>query len=425
MDTREARNEVLVPESMPLERIEAEITELAGHLAAGECRWLLLVAEFDERRGHEQWGSRTCAHWLSWHCALDVRSAQEKLRVAHALRELPLVTEHFAAGRLSYSKVRAITRIAHAENEEALVALALHATAAQVERSVRAYRRCRSHDEELHDHNEHHAQRYFRGDWDHDGMLVVNGRLTADLGAVLLQAIEVLRRSGAVANNADALVVMAETVLAHGPHARRGNERHQVVIHVDGDLLADDDRSGRCEVDGGPAIPPETARRLACDASIVWMLDDDTGRPVNVSSRSPSIPPALRRAVHARDRGCDFPGCGERRFTDVHHLRHRAHGGRNELGNLAELCWFHHRLVHEGGWGLLRDDSGGLVAVDPNGEMLRAPAGQEGDAEMLARGNGDRGITVTPSTVVSQWAGDPLHVNDVIAALWSVERRRN
>ena len=87
MDTREARNEVLVPESMPLERIEAEITELAGHLAAGECRWLLLVAEFDERRGHEQWGSRTCAHWLSWHCALDVRSAQEKLRVAHALRD--------------------------------------------------------------------------------------------------------------------------------------------------------------------------------------------------------------------------------------------------------------------------------------------------------------------------------------------------
>jgi hypothetical protein len=199
---------------------------------------------------------------------------------------------------------------------------------------------------------------------------------------VLLQAIEVLRRSGAVANNADALVVMAETVLAHGPHARRGNERHQVVIHVDVDLL-----------------------------------DDDTGWSVNVSSRSPSIPPALRRAVHARDRGCDFPGCGERRFTDVHHLRHRAHGGRNELGNLAELCWFHHRLVHEGGWGLLRGDSGGLVAVEP--------AGQEGVAEMLARGNGDRGITVTPSTVVSQWAGDPLHVNDVIAALWSVERRRN
>ncbi len=425
MDTREVRREILVPEAMPLERIEAEITELAGHLAAGECRWLQLVAEFDERRGYEQWGSRTCAHWLSWHCALDVRSAQDKLRVAHALRVLPLVTEHFAAGRLSYSKVRAITRIANAENEEALVALVLHATAAQVERSVRAYRRCRSLDEELDDHNEHHVQRYFRGDWDHDGMLVVNGRLTADLGAVVLQAIDVLRRSGAAANNADALALMAETVLAHGPQARRGNERHQVVIHIDADVLAGDDTGGVCEIDGGPAIPPETARRVACDASIVWMLDDDTGRPVNVSSRSPSIPPALRRAVHARDRGCAFPGCGEHHFTDVHHLRHRAHGGRNELVNLAELCSFHHRLVHEGRWGLLRDGSGALVAVDPNGEILRAPADLHGRENAVARGNLARGVTITPSTVVSRWAGDPLHVNDVIAALWSVERRRN
>jgi hypothetical protein len=425
MDTREARSEMLVPEAMPLERIEAEITELAGHLAAGECRWLQLVAEFDERRGYEQWGSRTCAHWLSWHCALDVRSAQDKLRVAHALRALPLVTGHFASGRLSYSKVRAITRIANAENEAALVTLALHATAAQVERSVRAYRRCRSHDEELHDHNERHAQRHFRGDWDDDGMLVVNGRLTADLGAVLLQAIEVLRRSGAAANNADALMLMAESVLAHGPHARRGTERHQVVVHVDAEVLAGDDTGGVCEVDGGPAIPPETARRMACDASIVWMLDDDTGRPVNVSSRSPSIPPALRRAVHARDRGCGFPGCGERHFTDVHHLRHRAHGGRNELGNLAEMCWFHHRLVHEGGWALFRDGSGRLIAVDPNGEILGAPADLQGSERGVAQGNLDRGVTITPSTVVSQWAGDPLLVNDVIAALWSVERGRN
>jgi hypothetical protein len=293
---------------MALERIEAEITQLAGHLAAAECRWLQLVAEFDERRGYQQWGSRTCAHWLSWHCALDIRSAQDKLRVAHALRRLPRIMQEFAAGRLSYSKVRAITRIANADNEPELVTLALHGTTAQVERAVRAYRRVKRDDEELDEWNARRADRYLRCDWDDDGMLVVNGRLPADVGALVLRAIDVLRRSQAAANNADALVVMAENVLANGPHARRGSERHQVVVHVDADVLTTEDTGGRCEIDGGPAIPPETARRLACDASIVWMLDDETGSPVNVSARSPSIPSALRRAVHARDAGCAFPG---------------------------------------------------------------------------------------------------------------------
>ena len=138
--TEEAALTAVTPARMPLERLEAEITELAGHLAAAECRWLLLIAEFDRRDGHADWGCQTCAHWLSWHCGLDIRSAQERVRVAHALQELPLVIESFADGRLSYSKVRAITRVATPDNEAKLVDLALHATAAQLERSVRAYR---------------------------------------------------------------------------------------------------------------------------------------------------------------------------------------------------------------------------------------------------------------------------------------------
>jgi hypothetical protein len=425
MDTREVPTAVLAPASMPLERIEAEITELAGHMAAAECRWLQLVAEFDDRLGYEQWGSRTCAHWLSWHCSLDVRSAREKLRVAHALCRLPLVREEFAAGRLSYSKVRALTRIANPENEAALVGLARHATAAQVERSVRAYRGVLSREEEIDRANRNHEDRYFRGDWGDDGALVLNGRLTADAGAVVLRAIEVLRRSGAAANNADALLLMAESVLASGPVARKGNERALVVINVDADVLAEDDTGGVCEIDGGPAVAPETARRLACDGSIVWMLHDDTGRVINVSPKVPSIPVALRRAVHARDQGCDFPGCGERSFTDVHHIRHREHGGLNELTNLVELCWHHHRLVHEGGWAVFRDESGVITAVDPAGEILGPPSRPGGSAGGVAASNRARGVVVTPTSVVSRWLGDPLHVNDVIAALWSIDRRGN
>lgn len=168
--------ELVAPGAMPLERIEAEITELAGHLAAAECRWLQLVAEFDDRRGFEQWGSRTCAHWLSWHCGLDLRSAREKIRVGHTLTDLPLIAETFAAGRLSYSKVRAVTWVATPENEADLVMLAMYATAAQVERSVRAYRGVLSSEEETDRANEQHAARYLRCDWDDDGMLAVDGR---------------------------------------------------------------------------------------------------------------------------------------------------------------------------------------------------------------------------------------------------------
>ena len=134
MDTRE----VDAPDTMPLERLEAEITTLAGHLAAGECRWLQLPAEYDRRAGYSQWGCYSLVQWLGWHCGLDARAARDKLRVAHALEALPMITEEFAAGRLSYSKVRALTRVATPMNEGDLVMLAQHATASQVERIVSA-----------------------------------------------------------------------------------------------------------------------------------------------------------------------------------------------------------------------------------------------------------------------------------------------
>ena len=156
MDVRE----VVMPETMPLERLEAEITQLAGHLAAAECRWMVLIAEFDRRAGYEQWGCRTCSHWLSWQCGLDTRAAREHVRVARALETLPLITHAFAAGTLSYSKVRALTRVATPENEASLVMIAGHATAVQVERTVRTYRRVLSQDDELDETNARHAARF-------------------------------------------------------------------------------------------------------------------------------------------------------------------------------------------------------------------------------------------------------------------------
>lgn len=145
--------DVVMPETMPLERLEAEITQLAGHLAAAECRWLLLIAEFDRRAGYEQWGCRTCSHWLSWQCGLDMRAAREHVRVARALETLPVITEAFSAGRLSYSKLRALTRVATPENEGDLAMIAQHATAVQVERTVRTYRGVLPKEDELDETN--------------------------------------------------------------------------------------------------------------------------------------------------------------------------------------------------------------------------------------------------------------------------------
>ena len=179
MDTRE----VVMPETMPLERLEAEITQLAGHLAAGESRWLVLIGEFDRRAGYESWGSRSCAHWLNWHCGLDMRAARERVRVARALEQLPLITREFAAGKLSYSKVRALTRIATPANEADLVMVAAHATAAQVELTVRAYRGVLSANEELDATNARHAARFLRCDWTDDGSLDGHFRMTPEMQA--------------------------------------------------------------------------------------------------------------------------------------------------------------------------------------------------------------------------------------------------
>jgi len=448
-DVREVRGD------MPLERIEAELTELAGQLAAGECRWLLLVNEYDRREGYKQWGCRSCVQWLSWQCGLDARAAREKLRVARALEVLPVITREFATGKLSYSKVRALTRIATPENEADLAELATHATAVQVERVVRGYRRARKAGDDRSDAERQHDGRFLRIELDDapdsDGSYVVSGRIPADVAAAVLTALEAARalvprpdtgegahegasEEGGSAEprdhgtlNADALAMMAETWLTRGPASRKGGDRHMVTVYVDANVLAegdpDDCPDGACEIDGGTRLAPDTARRLMCDSSVVWMLQDGDGKPVNVSTRTRSIPPSLRRAVHARDQGCDFPGCGERSFTDIHHLRHRAQGGDNSMVNLAELCWHHHRLVHEGGWGLRRGGHGHLLAIRPDGTELGAHDGPRFDHRGIGRRNRDRGVTVTSATAIPAWYGDPIDVNWVIDSLWCSDRR--
>jgi hypothetical protein len=357
--------------------LEDELASWAAHLSAGMCRWLELVAELDRRGGWAESGVGSCAEWLAWRCALAPRAAREHVRVARRLSELPLVHAAFARGELSYAKVRALTRVAQVGSEAELLELAFAATAAQLEQTVRAYRRVSALEAQ-----QVHAKEELTWYWDDDGSMVVRARLAPEDGALLLQALRASRerlrmreldtddgsagpreddpparadgRGGSAEprlresrpTNVEALVAMADASLAR-EGGRSGGERYQVVVYVDEAVLAGNDAAGPVLV-GGPAVAADTARRIACDAAVVRVSLGQDG-PLDVGRRTRTIPPALRRALRLRDRGCRFPGCENHRFVDAHHIRHWARGGPTALDNLVLLCRRHHRLVHEGG----------------------------------------------------------------------------
>jgi hypothetical protein len=432
------------------DRLADQITELASHIHAATCRWLGLVAEFERRGGWSEWGCRSCAHWLSWRCGIGPVAAREHVRVALRLEELPLIRGAFAEGRLSYSQVRALTRVENVAHEEELLSLARHATAAQLERLVRAHRgvvaRARAAERGG-------PERWLR--WDHadDGSLLLHARLPAEEGALVLAALEAsagwLRdaasaeaRALGVASaeapalesasseapavesgcaeepslgerRADALVLMADTLLAGEPSGRSG-DRYQVVVHVDAAELGDGDGDGEL-ADGAP-IAPATVRRLACDAAIVPLIER-AGRPLSVGRKTRSIPPALRRALESRDRGCRFPGCTNSRTVDAHHIEHWADGGATSLDNLVQLCRHHHRLIHEGGY-TVTTRGAGFVFRRPDGrEVRQAPRRPRGCSRELCDSNNRSGQPIDPEATVTLWAGERFDLADNVDAL--------
>ncbi len=173
--------------------LEARITELAGHLNAANRRWLALIAEFDRRKGWHDGLTQSCAHWLNWKCGIDMGAAREKVRVAHALEQLPAIGAAMGRGELSYSKVRALTRVACPATERLLLTIALHGTAHHVETVVRQFRRVQEA-AELSREARQHSGRRLTYSYDDDGSLVLKARLPAETGAIVLGALEAAMR---------------------------------------------------------------------------------------------------------------------------------------------------------------------------------------------------------------------------------------
>lgn len=455
-------------DDLPLPELEVEITTLAGHLAAATCRFLVLLASFDTRDGWGGAGMRSCAHWLSWRCGMSLSTAREHLRVAHAMATLPATTAAFTSGRLSYAKVRAITRVANPATESDLVDIALNAPAAHLDRLVSGLRRATTlaQDDQVAARAEH------RHRWEDDGMLLVTVRLAPEDGATYLAALYAVRdalderripadrhdqrnspagelpRAVAPAPTdqvdspeqafqattlVQALVAMAETAAEHPLAEGPGGPRAEVVVHVDADVLTAPDPDpaavvplglARCHLQDGPGLMPQTVRQLACDGGVVLAVRGQGPAPapvLDIGRRTRRPNAAILRALWIRDQGCVHPGCGRRRRLQAHHVVHWAHGGPTALDNLLLLCRYHHRAVHRGDIDV-RLDAGQARVVLTGGSQLAVAPPTSGLAQAVATSH-DATITAETSTP-ADWLGDPLDVGYAVTALLDAWARR-
>jgi hypothetical protein len=415
-----------------LDRLGDAIAELSAHLEAATARLLDLIREFDARGG---WGNgfRSCAHWLSWRVGLDLGAAREKVRVARALGTLPLLTQALARGELSYAKVRALTRVATPETEARLLGVGRAGTASHVERIVRGWR-CVDRKAEARESKRQHACRALHVYQDDDGTVVLRGRLEPEVGSLLTKALAAAREmlyqrgraAGATSRVADPVADLAEAALRHELDPGAPGERYQVVVHVDATVLADPDQPGQSVLEDGARVSAETSRRLACDASRVVMRHDENGHTLEVGARTRTIPPALRRALHHRDQGCRFPGCGLP-FGQGHHVRHWAQGGPTTLSNLAMLCRRHHRAVHEEGYQVDRQPDGELQFRRPDGRPLLEvppPAAVPADPVQALRAQHDaQGLRLHARTTCPSWLGERLDLGYAIDVLHPLATR--
>ena len=452
-------------------RLGDDIAELSARIQAATYQLLVLIRAFDEREGWE--GCQSCAHWLNWRTGLKLGAAREKVRVARALGDLTLLSDAMQRGQISYSKVRALTRVATPANERRLLDFALCAPASYVERLARAWRRV-DRATEAADDQRRQTRRHINTWVDDDGMVVIRGRLSPEVGAVVRRALDAasdrLRtevapadaaETSTVQRQADALGLVAESALAANLDRGTAGDRYQVVLHVEADTLQTDTvapashvsaetsshavgsigrgdaheggrpvaatsaprMAGHAALEDGDGlrVSAETSRRIACDAAAVVMRHAPDGAILDVGRKTRTIPPALRRALQTRDRQCRFPGCHARR-CDAHHVQHWADGGATRLDNLVLLCRRHHRSVHEEGFTVRLDPAGNAEFCWPDGRPFPAvPPPPRWSGPPLAPTDARLAASATligPDTATPDWHGERLDVGFAIDVMW-------
>jgi hypothetical protein len=308
-------------------------------------------------------------------------TAREKVRTAHALRGLPAIAAAFEAGRLSFSKVKALTRVAHLHDEELLLKHALDATVPQVEERCRQIRNVAP--ESVRDAQRAWASRSLTA-WrdERRGRLRLTVEVPIEEGELILRALDCAIAGGEVttdvdpeaiaesksatwrAQQADALVAVVMSYLDGGQSGEGGStaDRYQVVVHADAKAVA----GGK----GCADLPIDTVKRLLCDCSVVLVAEDENGTPLDVGRKLRTVSTSLRRALYARDRGCTFPGCHRKRYCDGHHIEHWINRGETAPENMTLLCRHHHRKSHEGAFRIVKEAGETLRFVTADGRTI-------------------------------------------------------
>jgi hypothetical protein len=276
--------------------------------------------------------------------------------------------------------VRALTRVAHLHDEDLLLAFALKASVQRVEERCRQIRN-------VSPESAHHARRASSNRsltmWRDEGRGLM--RFTVEVpieeGELIVRALDCAVSAGEVtadidpnaaesrstawrAQQADAFVAVAKSYLdgGHGQEGGATADHYQVVVHADAKALTG---SG-----GGSDLPIDTVKRLLCDCSLVTVVEDDKGNPLDVGRKQRTVSTPLRRALYARDRGCTFPGCHRKRYVDGHHLRHWIAGGETTPDNMTLLCTYHHGQLHEGGFSVVKEADETLRFITADGRTI-------------------------------------------------------
>ena len=431
-----------------------EITTWAGRIAAAQARLLDLVAELDRRGSWFGPGLLSTAHWLSWRLGMGLTAAHERVRVARALGELPLTSEAFHGGRLSWTQVRAMTRVATPADEATYLECARHATGAQLEKLVRGVRRAQKLADDAADPERAAWRLRTRLAYDDDGTLILSIRMPAERGPAVIAALEEAmadldrQRTAAPATldveaasaqpssaedagvtdpaptpapratHAEGLLHLCQSYLGaiaedQPARARRGRARLRVHIDPlsgwsrlhDGELLP----PGACTAPPAVAIPNPAELRPLVAADLTR---HDLGR----TRHDPS--PALRELLGVIDgERCRFSGCTRRRRLHAHHVLPWAKDGSTDLANLVLLCARHHALVHAEGFQLvllpdrrLRIATADGTAVPHRPALPFQPAKDVLDALQF-------GPPIVAGTLPPHTSGDRLDLHYAVAVL--------
>jgi hypothetical protein len=376
-------------------RLGDRIASLATAISVATHKLSAMIRRFDEAEGWRADGQQSCAEWLSFKTGMSMSTAYEQVRVARRLGQLPHLDEAFAAGKLSYCKVRALSRVADEHNEAKLVASAGQMSGAELELHCRGLRI------KQHAFGQREAERYVRLRSQGDGTVKLEAVLSADEAELLQRALRQGRRQLAAddggdssaeesletdprdrdeqrdRDRAEALAHIARCFLsgAAEPQRSSGGDRAQLLVHLRVESQAEAEPScGATLHDSGNWLSREAFERLSCDCSTTVAKVGRGGELLDVGRSRRTIPPAIRRALLVRDGCCVFPGCSNRLYLDAHHLEHWSRGGATKLHNLLTLCPAHHRLVHEGGWTIERDEAASVRFVAPDGRVVDSAA---------------------------------------------------